>query len=56
MAKMLMINTNKCTGYYNCELACSIAHEGVFRPEATRVHVYTREREGFSVPMIGNRA
>jgi Fe-S-cluster-containing hydrogenase component 2 len=29
-----------------------MAHEGVFRPDATRVHVYTWEREGFSVPMM----
>ena len=52
MAKMLMINADKCTGCHNCELACSMAHEGVFRPDATRVHVYTWEREGFSVPMM----
>ena len=52
MAKMLMINADKCTGCRNCELACSMAHEGVFRPDATRVHVYTWEREGFSVPMM----
>ena len=52
MAKMLMISADKCTGCHNCELACSMHHEGDFRPDATRVHVYTWEREGFSVPMM----
>jgi anaerobic carbon-monoxide dehydrogenase iron sulfur subunit len=52
MANMLIINADKCTGCHNCELACSMTHEGAFRPHATRVHVYTWEREGFSVPMM----
>jgi carbon-monoxide dehydrogenase iron sulfur subunit len=52
MAKMLMIHADKCTGCRNCELACSMSHEGSFRLQATRVHVYTWEREGFSVPMM----
>lgn len=52
MGKMLMIHPDRCTGCHNCELACSMAHEGHFRPRASRVHVYTWEREGFSVPMM----
>lgn len=52
MAKMLVIHPDKCTGCRNCELACSMAHEGSFRPRAGRVHVYSWEREGFSVPMM----
>ncbi|HTO61667.1 MAG TPA: 4Fe-4S dicluster domain-containing protein [Bradyrhizobium sp.] len=52
MAKMLMIHADKCTGCRNCELACSMSHEGAFRLQATSVHVYTWEREGFSVPMM----
>lgn len=52
MSKMLMIHPDKCTGCRNCELACSMEHEGDFRPLASRVHVYTWEREGFSVPMM----
>jgi anaerobic carbon-monoxide dehydrogenase iron sulfur subunit len=52
MAKMLMIHADKCTGCHNCELACTMTHEHVFRPTATRVHVYSWEREGFSVPMM----
>ena len=52
MAKMLMIEAQKCTGCNNCALACSITHEQSFRLSAARVHVYTWEREGFSVPMM----
>ncbi|HEX2924634.1 MAG TPA: 4Fe-4S dicluster domain-containing protein [Chloroflexota bacterium] len=52
MTKVLMIHPDKCTGCRNCELACSFAHEGQFRPVATRVHAYTWEREGVSVPMM----
>jgi Fe-S-cluster-containing hydrogenase component 2 len=52
MTKLLMIHPDKCTGCRNCSLACVFGHEGQFRPAGTRVHVYTWEREGFSVPMM----
>jgi carbon-monoxide dehydrogenase iron sulfur subunit len=52
MTMMLMIHPDKCTGCHNCELACSLEHEGDCRPKASRIHVYTWEREGFSVPMM----
>ena len=52
MAKVLMIHPDKCTGCHNCALACVFGHDGQFRPSGTRVHVYSWEREGFSVPMM----
>ena len=52
MSKILMIHPDKCTGCNNCVLACSFHHEGVFRPSASRVHVYNWEREQISVPMM----
>jgi Fe-S-cluster-containing hydrogenase component 2 len=52
MAKVLMIHPEKCTGCQNCMLACSLHHEGQFRMAASRIHVYTWEREGISVPMM----
>jgi len=52
MAKVLMIHPEKCTGCQNCMLACSLHHEGQFRMAASRVHVYTWEREGISVHMM----
>ena len=52
MAKVLMIHPDKCTGCQNCMLACTAHHEGNFRMRASRVHVFTWEREGMSVPMM----
>jgi anaerobic carbon-monoxide dehydrogenase iron sulfur subunit len=52
VGKLLMIHPDRCTGCRNCSLACSFTHEAQFRPTATRVHVYTWERQGFSVPMM----
>jgi Fe-S-cluster-containing hydrogenase component 2 len=52
MAKILMIHPEKCTGCRNCTLACSYNKEGQFRPAASRIHVFTWEREGFSVPIM----
>jgi len=52
MPNVLMIHPNKCTGCRSCELACVFTKESQFRPRATRVHVFTWEREGISVPMM----
>jgi anaerobic carbon-monoxide dehydrogenase iron sulfur subunit len=52
MAKVIMIHPDRCTGCRSCELACSFFHEEEFRPRASRVHVYSWERESISVPMM----
>jgi anaerobic carbon-monoxide dehydrogenase iron sulfur subunit len=52
MTNVLMVHPDKCTGCRSCELACTFSHEGSFRPVASRVHAYTWEREGMSVPMM----
>ena len=52
MAKVIMIHPDLCTGCRSCELACSFFHEEEFRPRASRVHVYSWERESISVPMM----
>ena len=53
MARVLMIHPEKCTGCRNCELACAFSHDGgELRLRTTRVHVFSWEREGFSVPMM----
>lgn len=49
MAKVLMIHTDKCTGCQSCMLAACIMK--VISGWESRIHVYTWEREGFSVPM-----
>ncbi|HPS93259.1 MAG TPA: 4Fe-4S dicluster domain-containing protein [Deltaproteobacteria bacterium] len=50
MSKMLMIYPDRCTGCHNCELACTLSHDGEFRPYTSRIHVYSWETEGFSMP------
>ncbi len=50
MAKMLMIYPDRCTGCHNCELACTLSHDNEFRPSMSRIHVYSWEMEGFSMP------
>jgi Fe-S-cluster-containing hydrogenase component 2 len=50
MGKMLMIYPDRCTGCHNCELACSFFHDTEFRPQMSRIHVYSWEMEGFSMP------
>jgi Fe-S-cluster-containing hydrogenase component 2 len=52
MTKLLMIHPDKCTGCKSCVLACSFAHEKDFRPAGSRIHVFTWDREGMSVPMM----
>ncbi len=52
MGKILMIHPDKCTGCKNCVSACSYTKETRFRPAASRVHVYSWDREGISVPMM----
>jgi carbon-monoxide dehydrogenase iron sulfur subunit len=51
MAKVLMINYEKCTGCRQCELVCSVSHEGVSNPSRSRINVIKWESEGLYIPM-----
>lgn len=51
MAKILMINHEKCTGCRLCELVCSVSHEGVSNPTRSRINVIKWEAEGLYIPM-----
>ncbi len=52
MAKILMIHPDRCVGCKSCVAACAFAHEGSQRLEAARVHIYTWEQDGISIPML----
>jgi len=52
MAKMIMLHPDRCVGCKSCVAACAFEHEGSQRPEASRVHVYSFQYEGVSVPML----
>lgn len=51
MAKVLMIDPEKCTGCRLCELVCSVKHEGVSNPARSRITVVKWEMQGRYVPM-----
>ena len=51
MAKVLMIDYEKCTGCRLCELVCSVKHEGVSNPSRSRIKIVKWEWEGLYVPM-----
>lgn len=50
MSNVLLINPERCTGCGSCELACSLQHEGEFRPAAARISVL-RFEAGIAVPL-----
>jgi len=51
MAKVLMVDYEKCTGCRMCELVCSVKHEGVSNPARSRIKIVKWEWEGRYIPM-----
>jgi len=51
MAKVLVMDYEKCTGCRLCELVCSVKHEGVSNPSRSRIKIVKWEQEGRYVPM-----
>ena len=51
MEKVLMINFEKCTGCRQCELVCSVSHEGVSNPSKSRINIVKWESEGLYIPV-----
>jgi len=49
--KALVIDYQKCTGCRNCELVCSVFHEGVANPYKARIKVEKWEWEGLYIPV-----
>ena len=52
MAKMLLIDHEKCTGCRFCETACAVAKEGISNPTRARVSLVKWEMEGSTIPMV----
>ncbi len=50
MQKSLHISPDKCTGCLQCELACSLEHEGAFNPAKSRIKVIEFGAAGRMVP------
>ncbi|RLB00119.1 MAG: 4Fe-4S dicluster domain-containing protein [Deltaproteobacteria bacterium] len=52
MAKMLIIDHEKCTGCRLCELVCSVYHSGVSNPTRSRIHIVKFYNQGIYIPMV----
>ena len=50
MLKALSIDSAKCTGCRQCEMACSYEKEGAFNPSRSRIKVFDFHSEGRFVP------
>jgi Fe-S-cluster-containing hydrogenase component 2 len=49
--KIIMVDPEKCTGCRNCELVCSVKHNGVSNPSLARIHIVKWEKVGVYIPM-----
>jgi len=50
--RILIIQSENCTGCHMCELACSSIKEGEFIPERSRIRVVNNGLEGWSRPLV----
>jgi len=51
VGKVLVLDYEKCTGCRECEMVCSIQHEGVSNPARSRIKVVKMEWEGRYIPV-----
>ena len=49
--KMMIVDPEKCTGCRNCELVCSVKHNGASSPALARIHIVKWENENPYMPM-----
>ena len=52
MAKVLVVNPDKCTGCGACELACSMTNTGEFNPSRSRIQIVSFEPDFFRCPVV----
>ena len=50
MPKTLVIDANKCTSCLQCEMACSLEHDGNFNPARSRIKVFEFEHGRRAIP------
>ncbi len=48
--KSLILDADKCTSCLQCEMACSLEHEGLFNPARSRIKVFEFEHGKRSIP------
>lgn len=52
MEKMIVVDSEKCTGCRMCEMVCSVKQEGASNPSRARIAVVKWESEGYYLPML----
>ena len=52
MARIMVVDQERCTGCRLCEMVCSVRKEGMSDPARARIHVIKWEMEGFCLPMF----
>ncbi len=55
MAKMLVVDPEKCVGCRLCEIACSMQKTGRVNPTQARISVTIFDEEGFYMPVVCNQ-
>ncbi len=50
--KMFVIDPDKCTGCRDCELVCSLSHEGVINPYRSRIVVIRDPLNALELPTV----
>lgn len=50
MPRQLILNAERCTSCLQCEMACSLQHEGLFAPAYSRIKVFEFEHGKRAVP------
>ncbi len=48
--KQLILDADKCTSCLQCEIACSLEHEGLFNPAYSRIKVFEFEHGKRNIP------
>ena len=52
MEKVLVSNTDRCTGCRLCESICSLVHTETCNPERSRIRILRMEQKGVDIPMF----
>ncbi|NOR38011.1 MAG: 4Fe-4S dicluster domain-containing protein [Candidatus Thorarchaeota archaeon] len=52
MAKVLLVDMDKCTGCKQCSLACSLTKEDLFDPKRGRIKILKKEVIALGIPLL----
>ena len=55
MEKVLIVNTDKCTGCRVCELVCSMAKQNEFNPRKSYIRVLRNKEMDFNMVSLGTK-